>query len=144
MNEITKINKSFITAVQNKKFPSKLMEEEDPHIEIESQMISKVGYHYNIWKLKIGSKAKRICVRCAVHSFNKATNEYMNLYALSEYNSKRQQWSKDLDTDTPAVFNREIADNANKFARWTVQSLLAGVSKMRFGFVQTKQVKNDR
>jgi hypothetical protein len=30
---------------------------------------------------------------------------------------------------------REITDNSSKFCRWTVQSLLAGVDKMRFGFV---------
>jgi len=65
----------------------------------------------------------------------------MNLYALHEWNPKRQQWSKDLDTQAAVCLTREISDNQNKFARWTVQSLLAGVKKMRFAFIQRKSDK---
>merc|ERR1711957_631067 len=63
----------------------------DPHIEIESQIISRIGYSYQIWKTKgLGGRSKRICVRCAVHSFNKSSDENMNLYALHEWNTSRQ------------------------------------------------------
>jgi len=30
---------------------------------------------------------------------------------------------------------KEIADNSNKFCRWTVQSILADAARMRFGFI---------
>jgi len=55
---------------------------------------------------------------------------------LPEWSVKRQNWGKDLDNSTAVCLTKEIADNATKFCRWTVQSLLAGVQKMRFGFVQ--------
>lgn len=60
----------------------------------------------------------------------------MNLYALHEWNTKRQRWSVDLDTQATVCLAREVSDNQNKFVRWTVQSLLAGVEKMRFAFIQ--------
>jgi len=63
------------------------------------------------------------------------------MYALHEWNTKRQQWSKDLDIQAAVCLTREISDNQNKFARWTVQSLLAGVKKMRFAFIQRKSDK---
>ena len=34
------------------------------------------------------------------------------------------------------MLNREITDNASKFNRWTMQSIIDGVDKMRFAFVQ--------
>lgn len=34
------------------------------------------------------------------------------------------------------MLTREITDNANKFSRWTIQSILDGVEKMKFAFVQ--------
>ena len=34
------------------------------------------------------------------------------------------------------MLTKEITDNANKFSRWTMQSIIDGVDKMRFAFVQ--------
>ena len=34
------------------------------------------------------------------------------------------------------MLTKEITDNSNKFSRWTIQSILDGVSKMRFNFIQ--------
>lgn len=99
MSEATKLNKSIIAGVQKKSVPPISMENKDPHIEVESQIINRIGYTYQLWKIKtMGGKSKRICVRCAIHSYNAASQEYMNLYALHEWNTKRQMWSKDLDT----------------------------------------------
>jgi len=126
MAEATRVNKSFIVATQSKDKAVIKMEEADPHIEVENQIIARVGYVYRLWKTK-GSNPKRILVRCAVHSHNAATNEKMNLYALHEWNPKRQQWAKDLDTAGITCLTREIADNQNKFSRWAICSLLGGV-----------------
>jgi translation initiation factor 3 subunit D len=60
----------------------------------------------------------------------------LNCYTLHEWSEKRQNWGKELDSMTAVCLTKEIADNAAKFCRWTCQSLLAGVEKMRFGFVQ--------
>ena len=37
---------------------------------------------------------------------------------------------------TMVMLNKEITDNASKFNRWTMQSIIDGVDKMRFAFVQ--------
>jgi len=37
---------------------------------------------------------------------------------------------------TMVMLNKEVTDNASKFNRWTMQSILDGVDKMRFAFVQ--------
>ena len=37
---------------------------------------------------------------------------------------------------TMVVMNKEISDNTTKFNRWAIQSIIAGVDKMRFAFVQ--------
>lgn len=37
---------------------------------------------------------------------------------------------------TMVMLNKEITDNSSKFNKWTLQSIIAGVDKMRFAFVQ--------
>jgi len=138
------LNKTLIEAVKDKTCKPDEQESKDPHIEVESQIISRIGYTYQIWKTKTANgKFKRICVRCAVHSLNKTSNEYMNLYALHEWNTQRQKWGKEIDNQAAGCLTREISDNQNKFARWTVQSLLGGVKKMRFAFIQRKNDKSN-
>lgn len=109
MAEATSINKSFIVGTQSKNAPQ-TMDQKDPHIEVESQVIPRVGYVYKLWKTK-GPRSKRICVRCPIHSYNEASKENMNLFALHEWNSKRQGWAKDLDQQQAVCLTREISDN---------------------------------
>lgn len=78
----------------------------------------------------------KICIRSTVHSYIEGTNELMNVYVLPEWNEKRQNWTKNLDTQTTMCLTKEITDNTTKFCRWTVMSMIAGVEKMRFAFVQ--------
>ena len=59
---------------------------------------------------------------------------------LLEWKVKRQGWTKDLDQMTMVMLNKEITDNASKFNRWTMQSIIAGVDKMRFAFVQRTDI----
>ena len=42
------------------------------------------------------------------------------------------------------MLNKELADNASKFNRWTMQSILAGVDKMRFAFVQRSNFASNK
>ena len=100
-------------------------------------MICSQGYYYNIFNLGIDTK---ICIRSSVHSYiegtDELTDELMNTYVLPEWNDKRQNWTKNLDTQTTLCLTTEITDNTAKFCRWAVMSMLAGVKKMNFAFVQ--------
>ena len=137
MKEAARTRNDYINFTQSK--TSKQLDEEDPFIEDEDQIVARIGYVYKIWKL---SKELKICIRCQVHSYIESTGENMNLFVLPEWNQKRQNWIKDLDSQTAVCLTREITDNSSKFCRWTVQSLLAGVDKMRFGFVQRADTTN--
>lgn len=78
----------------------------------------------------------KICIRCCAHAYLESTDELMNTYVLPEWSEKRQNWTRDLDTQTAVCLTKELTDNTSKFCRWTVMSILAGVDKMRFAFIQ--------
>ncbi len=59
MKEAARVRCEYINAVQSKN--SKKLEQDDPFIEDEEQIVAKVGYVYKIWKL---SKELTICIRC--------------------------------------------------------------------------------
>jgi len=132
MREAQKCQNSFIYNCTNKK-ETKKMQEDDPFIESDDQVAARIGYEYRLWKL---DKNNTICIRCTVHAYDRVTNEKVNAYVLPEYAPKHQNWIKQLDNQTANCFTREIADNASKMSRWTVQSLLAEVDQMRFAFVK--------
>ena len=94
----------------------------------------RIGYKYKLFKLDDGLV---VCIRCQNHFYNDSPIEGLsNLVVLLEWNTKRQSWTKDLDQMTMVMLNKEITDNASKFNRWTMQSIIDGVDKMRFAFVQ--------
>jgi len=97
------------------------------------------GYNYHVWKI---NDSISVCIRSAVHS-KLPSGDSCNLFVLPEWNEKRQPWSKDLDIMTAVMFTNEIHDNSCKFSRWTIQSILGGVKKMRFGFVQRNDTKGE-
>jgi len=98
------------------------------------------GYHYKVWKL---SESIKVCIRCSIHSKLPNSEDFCNLFVLPEWNDKRQTWNRDLDAMTAVMFTNEIHDNSCKFSRWTIQSFLGGVQKMRFGFVQRLDSKGE-
>lgn len=72
MAEATLLNKSFINAARKKDsapVPMSANDKQDPHLEVESQIINRVGYVYKLWKTK-KVPTKRIVVRCSIHSYN--------------------------------------------------------------------------
>mmetsp|Transcript_21162 Transcript_21162/g.26105 ORF Transcript_21162/g.26105 Transcript_21162/m.26105 type:complete len:144 (-) Transcript_21162:244-675(-) len=94
----------------------------------------RLGYKYKIFKL---SAEITLCVRCQQHFMNSGTSEGLsNLFVLLEWNVQRQGWTKDLDMNMNPKLNTEIIDNTCKMSRWAIQSILSGVDKMRFAFVQ--------
>lgn len=134
MKEAAKVHIDLLQAAQDPKKFQKL-ERDDPHEEAEDQKMLRLGYKYKIFQLDDNPSVK-VCIRCQNHFFNDLPTEGLsNLFVLLEWNVKRQSWTKDLDTMTMVKLNREITDNASKFNRWTMQSIIDGVDKMRFGFV---------
>lgn len=131
MKESVRISNKHQYASQSDKF--KKLDREDPFVEDQNQVICSQGYYYNIFKL---DKKTKICIRSTVHSYVEGTDELMNIYVLPEWNEKRQNWTKNLDTQTTMCLTKDITDNTTKFCRWTVMSMIAGVEKMRFAFVQ--------
>lgn len=131
MKESVRISNKHQNCMQSKEYKS--LERDDPFIEDQNQVICNQGYYYNIFKL---NKETKICIRSTVHSFIEGEDELLNTYVLPEWNDKRQNWTKNLDTQTTMCLTKEITDNTTKFCRWTVMSMLAGVDKMRFAFVQ--------
>lgn len=70
------INNSFLHHALSKDITKiRTLEDENPFIEEDNQVATRVGYHYNIWKIQDenqeeGLKELRICVRCSVHAHN--------------------------------------------------------------------------
>ena len=73
MREAKSINDSWLNKALDTN-PEKMqnLDDENPFIEEENQVATRVGYLYKIWKIQeekpeIGQKEKKICIRCAVH-----------------------------------------------------------------------------
>lgn len=76
------------------------MEDENPFLEDENQVATRVGYLYKIWKIaeakpETNEPELKICIRCSVHltsgeQIEDLTGEqkryFMNVYALNEHN----------------------------------------------------------
>lgn len=134
MKEAKKINNSFLNASQNPD-PTKIisLENENPFIEEENQIATRIGYHYNIWKLPgiDGKKEKRICVRCSIHCHNDKPKDngegkqLMNVYCMNEHNPSIKNWRANIDSSIIPCLNKEIANNGFKVSRWLVQSILS-------------------
>ena len=136
MKETKKIHLNLLKACQTDRFVK--LDRDDPHEEAEDQNMLRMGYKYKIFKL--GENLK-VCIRCVNHFYNEASSEGLsNLFVLLEWNQQRQGWTKELDQQTMSMLNKECTDNANKFNKWTLQSIIGGVDKMRFAFVQRTDI----
>lgn len=81
-------------------------------------------------------------------------DQYMTAYALNEYDPSYNSnaaparpgasinWREKIDNQTGAVLASELKNNSFKLAKWTAQSLLAGASRMKIGFVSRTSPKN--
>lgn len=142
MREAARVHTNILQAAQGNKFTK--LERDDPHEEAEDQKMLRLGYKYKLFRLS-SEPDLVVCIRCQNHFLNDVPSEGLsNLFVLLEWNHKRQSWTKDLDLMTNVMLNKEINDNASKFNRWTMQSLLDGVEKMRFAFVQRADIASDK
>eukprot|EP00956_Cyclotella_meneghiniana_P011461 scaffold16074_cov66-Cyclotella_meneghiniana.AAC.5 len=81
-------------------------------------------------------------------------DQYMTAYALNEYDPSYVanapparpgttiNWREKIDNQAGAVLASELKNNSFKLAKWTAQSLLAGASQMKIGFVSRINPKN--
>ncbi|KAL7544417.1 hypothetical protein ACHAWF_007797 [Thalassiosira exigua] len=81
-------------------------------------------------------------------------DQYMTAYALNEYDpsyvanapparfGNTVNWRDKIDNQAGAVLASELKNNSFKLAKWTAQSLLAGASQMKIGFVSRVSPKN--
>lgn len=81
-------------------------------------------------------------------------DQYMTAYALNEYDpsyganapparpGSTINWREKIDNQAGAVLASELKNNSFKLAKWTAQSLLAGASQMKIGFVSRTSPKN--
>jgi len=80
-------------------------------------------------------------------------DQYMTAFALNEYDPSAGakasparpgtvNWREKIDNQAGAVLASELKNNAFKLAKWTAQSLLAGASQMKIGFVSRSSPKN--
>lgn len=151
MREAQGINDAWLHVARKDADDRKLkLKEEDPFIEDEHQVATRVGYLYRIWRIQeaneiTGKKEKKICIRCAVHTQLSGSAEprrFMNTYALNEYDREPSNWRKNIG-DINNVLNTEIFDNLFKVSRWVVQSLLADVEYMKLAFVSRSNMKDN-
>jgi len=66
MKEAARIHNNFQFAMQSKTAEPKKLDEEDPFIETEGQVICSQGYFYKIYNL---GKDFKICIRSSVHAY---------------------------------------------------------------------------
>ncbi|KAL3810608.1 hypothetical protein ACHAXA_010566 [Cyclostephanos tholiformis] len=83
-------------------------------------------------------------------------DQYMTAFALNEFDPSycgsasapparpgaAINWRDKIDSQAGAVLASELKNNSFKLAKWTAQSLLAGASQMKIGFVSRISPKN--
>jgi translation initiation factor 3 subunit D len=89
-----------------------------------------------------------LVVRTSVSGFVARNDKQLLLAvrALNEFDSKLSgnvDWRQKLETQHGAVFATEMKNNSSKLARWSAESLLAGVHEVRIGFVSRKNTKDN-
>lgn len=149
MREAKDINDSFLHHSLNPDVTKQIqLDGENPFVEDENQICTRIGYHYKVWRIQkeSGDKPeKKICIRCSIHSHNgipKENGEFstMNCYAFNEFNLNMTNWRNTIDNAVVTCLNKEYANNSFKAQRWLVQSILADVDMIKYAFVSRKDM----
>lgn len=155
MQEAKKINDTWLNICQSQNVATTLqLENDNPFLEDEDQVATRVGYKYKVWKLQdenkaAGLKEKKICIRCSIHTHAGQEKEngekvFMNVFALNEHNLQRSNWRGQIDNSVITCLNKEVTDNSFKVSRWLIQSMLADVEFMKFAFVSRKEMNDNK
>lgn len=129
MREARGINDSFVHYSQNPDVTKQIqLDGENPFVEDESQVCTRQGYYYRVWRLqeaKDGKPEKKICIRCSIHSHTGQTKDNgekqtMNIYTFNEFNLNMTNWRTTIDNALVTCLNKEITNNSFKASRWLV------------------------
>jgi translation initiation factor 3 subunit D len=82
-----------------------------------------------------------LIARCEIDGASK-DGGFLTIKALNEFDPKAEGWRKKIDSQKGAVLGTELKNNSNKLAKWTLQSLLAGTSGIKLGFVSRQSAKD--
>lgn len=112
----------------------------------ETEPLASCGYRYRVFDLGITEDEEmKICVRTEVDAYMPGQGNptegqgLVTIRALNEFDPRAQgaggapDWRTKLDTQRGAVVATEMKNNSCKLAKWTVQSILAGVEVMKLG-----------
>ena len=141
--EATSINKYFSQQVLTSQLPSLQFEHSNPFVNNEER-IASIAYRYR--RFQLGNF--NLVVRAELDGYqhvkgDNSRNQYLTIKALNEFDPKKEiDWRQKLDTQRGAVLATELKNNANKLSRWTIQSLLAGSSTIKLGFVSRTNPKS--
>ena len=137
--EATIINQNFSQQILKKTgrkemdLPNPFFDEDDA----DGMEPASVAYRYR--KFALDDSTNVIC-RTEVHGLVKK-EQYMTAFALNEY--VPFNWREKIDQQRGAVLATELKNNSFKLAKWTAQSLLAGVEQMKIGYVSRTHPKNN-
>lgn len=128
--------------------------------EMKEEEVEHLGYRYRLFTID----DMKVIVRCQVHAYipkdeesdsneeeeeeekedekvKREKVEYVNIYALNEFD-KNSYLSKESNL-IPLLLKKELQSNHLKLTKWGVNCYLAGVDKMKIGFVTRKNVKEN-
>jgi translation initiation factor 3 subunit D len=146
-DEASAINQYFSQQVLNMKGSAVDMEQPNP---FEDEGRTACGaYRYQKFTLPGNERSPNeheqrpinILCRCDVDCLipDQETKVYGSIKAMNEYNPKGNTgWRNCLESQRGAVLATELKNNSFKLARWTCQSLIAGVDVMKLGYVTRK------
>ncbi|GKY94480.1 hypothetical protein MPSEU_000413900 [Mayamaea pseudoterrestris] len=139
--EATIINQNFSQQILKKgsrkemDLPNPFFDEDDA----DGMEPASVAYRYR--KFALDESTTVIC-RTEIHGLVKK-DQYMTAFALNEFAPTTSNWRDKIDQQRGAVLATELKNNSFKLAKWTAQSLLAGVEQMKIGFVSRTHPKNN-
>ncbi|EFA84066.1 eIF-3 zeta [Heterostelium album PN500] len=133
-NEAAEVNINYWQQVLTNDEPHKFETQLD---EEEYENCVPVGYRYMKWNLgdDITVLARTEVDGCYVDKDQ--TTKFVSIKATNEFDKRDQStdFRKNIDNQRASVLANEMKNNSTKFAKWSIQSTLAGVETMNLGYV---------
>lgn len=149
-NEATYINQNFAAnAIENDR-PKTNFENPHPYYNPEDEDALPPlpsGYRYRKFNLAetAEDEALNLIIRTEVDALVPGkTDQYVTVKALNEYGPNGiLTWKNKFSNQRGSIVAAEMKKNLNKLSRWTIESILAGASSMKIGFVSRATPKDN-
>ncbi|KAM9945372.1 hypothetical protein ACTFIZ_009403 [Dictyostelium cf. discoideum] len=105
-----------------------------------------VGYAYKKWDLGDDIVVlARTEIDGVVEGLPGQPPKFISIKAINEHDSNRFgiEFRKKLDSQRAAILATEIKNNSTKFAKWSIQSTLAGCEMLNLGFVSRDSIRDN-